>query len=113
MCTAYRAYLSRYRETSALYAFTSPCNTRSTSAASELSIPSGPCIDTCRHSRERVARWCCSTVERYVLDGPAAITTNSVIRLVLERVSARRIEPLLLPRMLHEHVRGGKTSRET
>src|SRR5689334_8279537 len=92
MCTAYRAYLSRYRETSTLYAFTSPCNTRATSAASELSIPVGPSIYTCRHSRGRE----CATV-RYACASTAAISHKA--QRLSERISSRRIEALLATRV--------------
>src|SRR5690242_6829357 len=106
MCTAYRAYLSRYRETSALYAFTLPCNTRATSAASELSIPVGPCIYTCRHSRGRV----CAAL-RYACASIAAIS-HKALRLS-ERISPRCIEALLTSRVPLQHLGWGEAPRET
>src|SRR5215213_4593902 len=106
MCTAYRAYLSRYRETSAPYAFTSPCNTRATSAASELSIPPGPCIDTYRHSRERVF-----ALVRYACEGTVAIVTS--LGNLRDGIAPRRIEPLLLARVPDQNGRRRKPPRKT
>src|SRR4051812_2355048 len=102
MCTAYRAYRSRYRETSAPYAFTSPCSTRVTSAASELSIPSGPSLKSHRHSGVYAASHTYDPARSHQSSHQKhLITLRTNLR---QRMAARRIKAPTSLRLPHQHL---------